>query len=177
MTISASLMADEGGFERGGAEFERLYRGHQARLLAVARRLARHEEKAEDLVSEAFLRAFNGFDRFRGEASFGTWIHRILVNLLYDSRPESHAEIPETLPAGVGRSDPQVLFEARRIGARIDEALGRLSPNQRQVFLMKEFEGARHARIAGRLGFSESTSKVHYFHALKRLREELHDLV
>jgi RNA polymerase sigma-70 factor (ECF subfamily) len=170
-------MDEEGRSDRGAEEFERLYRGQRPRLLAVARRLARNEEKAEDLVSETFLRAFTHFGRFRGEAAFGTWVHRILVNLLYDARPESHAEIPETFAAGAGRSDPHLLYESRRIAARIDEALGRLSPHQRQVFLMKEFEGERHAGIAARLGFSESTSKVHYFNALKRLKEELHDLV
>lgn len=177
MTTSACFMVDEAGTGRETAEFERLYRGHQPRLLAVARRLARHEDKAEELVAETFLRAFKGFNRFRGEAAFGTWLHRILVNLLYDSRPEPHAELPETLPAGAGWGDPQILFEARRIGCRIDEALGRLSPNQRQVFLMKELEGARHTEIAARLGFSAATSKVHFFNALRRLREELHDLV
>ncbi len=157
-------------------DFARLYAEHLDRLRAAAWRLTRSHDRTEDLVAEAFARAFEKFASFRGESAFGTWLHRILLNLVYDSTERATEEVSESLRASRG-CEPDARFEARHAAARIDEALGRLSRSQREVFLMKELEGRKHAEIAARLGIAENTSKVHYFHAVKRLREELHDLV
>lgn len=157
-------------------EFAALYRTHRVRLHRLALKLTGRPDKADDLVSEAFLRAWRAYGKFRGEAAFGTWMHRILTNLVYDMPTHREDELPPDLPA-VSGSSPHADAEASMVRVRIDEALAVLSPAQRQVFLLREIEGLRHAAIGARLGISESTSKVHYFHALKRLREELHDLV
>jgi RNA polymerase sigma-70 factor (ECF subfamily) len=158
------------------ADFGRLYVEHRDRLLRVASGLTGSSDRADELVAEAFARAFQAFGAFRNEASFGTWIHRILLNLVYDGGKRREEELPESV-AGARSRDPEVRAEAREIGARIDVAVGRLSRMQREVFLMRELDDLRHAEIAARLEISESTSKVHYFHAVRRMREELHDLV
>ena len=62
--------------------FERLYRAHVGRVYAVCRRMARDEVEAEDLTQEAFVRAWQKLDKFRGDAQFGTWLHRLTVNLV-----------------------------------------------------------------------------------------------
>lgn len=161
---------------RQRGEFDELYRAHRPKLLKLATRLTGQADRAEDIVSEAFLRAFKAYDRFRGEASFGTWMHRILTNLVFDAKPRYEDELPEDGPRATG-PDPEVQAEASDIRVRIDRALTRLTSSQRQVFLLRELEGRKHAYIAAELGITESTAKVHYFHALRRLREELHDLV
>ncbi len=157
-------------------EFAELYRTHRVQLHRLALRLTGEADRAEDIVSEAFLRAWRAYGKFRGEAAFGTWMHRILTNLVYDRPARRELELPEHLPA-TGGPDPHDRAEASLVRERIDEALAVLTPSQRQVFLLRELEGKKHAAIGAALGISESTSKVHYFHALKRLREELHDLV
>lgn len=164
-----------GEMERNAA-FAELYRAHRVRLHRLALKLTGRPDRADDLVSEAFLRAWRAYGKFRGEAAFGTWMHRILTNLVYDTPVRREEELPQELPA-VSGSDPHADAEASLVRIRIDEALAVLSPSQRQVFLLRDVEGLRHAAIGARLGISENTSKVHYFHALKRLREELHDLV
>lgn len=156
--------------------FTALYREHRDQVLAWARRFVGSGVEAEDLAAETFTRAWRNFGRFRGEAAFSTWLYSILRNLVYDRREPVQAEL-EAERHETERAPTEALAESRFIGARIDEAIGRLSPQQRQVFLLREFEGLKHAEIARRLGISESTAKVHYFQALKRLREELHDLI
>lgn len=174
-SVGSTGIEAHGELERN-AEFAELYRTHRVRLHRLALKLTGRPDRADDLVSEAFLRAWRAYGKFRGEAAFGTWMHRILTNLVYDTPARREDELPPDLPA-VSGSNPHADAEASLVRVRIDEALAVLSPSQRQVFLLRDVEGLRHAAIGARLGISESTSKVHYFHALKRLREELHDLV
>lgn len=157
------------------AEFEALYRRHRDGLKNVAWKLTRSEEKAEDLVAEAFARAWEGFKDFRSESSFGTWIYRIVMNLIYDQKRDR--SVPLEVEVVSGRHEPDLIAEGREIGVRIDQALTRLSPQERSVFLHRELDGMKHAEIARKMGIAESTAKVTYFHALKKLKEELHDLV
>lgn len=157
--------------------FGALYEEHHARLRGAAFQLTGSSDRADDLVSEAFARAWEHFGGFRGEAAFSTWIHRILLNLVYSlGRPRDLA-LDENMPlADRGRPGPHVRAEASEIGARIDLAITRLSPMQREVFLLRELDDMKHAEIAAKLKIAEGTSKVHYFNALKRLKEELNDL-
>ncbi|MEK8023863.1 MAG: sigma-70 family RNA polymerase sigma factor [Candidatus Hydrogenedentota bacterium] len=157
--------------------FGRLYRENRDRLRGAAFRLTGSDDRADELVSEAFTRAWEHFGRFRGEASFSTWIHRILLNLVYSIGRAREFTLHEDLPiADEHRHGPHAQAEASEIRTRIDLALAELSPMQREVFLLREFEDMKHAEIAAKLGMAESTSKVHYFHAVKRLKEKLHDL-
>lgn len=156
-------------------EFENLYLLHREKMRRLAWKLTRSEDKADELVSEAFARAWEGFGKFRSESSFGTWIYRILTNLVYDLGRSKDAVLQIEVESG--RATPEAFAEAREIGTRIDAAVGKLSQQERAVFIHREIDGFRHAEIARRLGITESTSKVHYFHALAKLREELHDLL
>ncbi|RMH59582.1 MAG: RNA polymerase sigma factor [Candidatus Hydrogenedentota bacterium] len=163
--------------EAAAREFEARYRELKPRLFATALKMTRSSDQAEEVVAEAFYRAWRSFDRFRGEAAFGTWIHRILMNVVFDTaKRKREEEWEERSEKAEHHWEPEVHFEAAEIRIRIDSALGVLTPLQRQVFLMKEFEGMKHREIAEKLGIAEGTAKVHYFHALARLREELDDL-
>src|SRR5262245_52807905 len=86
-----------------GPAFEELLRTHSGRLLAVTRRLLSNDEDARDAVQDAFLSAFRSIDRFDGQASLGTWLHRIAVNAaltkLRTRRRHPEKRIEDLLPA------------------------------------------------------------------------------
>lgn len=150
--------------------------------LERARRLAWRlvggdEAAAEDVAQDAFVRAYRGLDRFRGEASLETWFYRILLREAHNYRRWralrelwgglSSQEGPDPAPAPPG--DP---FLRRRIG----EAFEGLSRRQREAFVLVHEEGFTMREAAELLGRSEGTVKTHVRRALETLRRELGDL-
>jgi len=153
--------------------FERLYRAHVNRVHALARRMLNPDEAAE-ATQDVFVRAWQKIGSYRGEAAFGTWLHRLAVNVLLGRRQvlklerERHLEDDsalETIPARVTRtSDLSVDFEA---------ALGRLPAGARQVFVLHDVEGYRHEEIAEFLGVTTGTTKAQLHRARMLLRGHL----
>jgi len=166
--------ADVGRAAAGDQDaFERLYRGHVGRVYSLAVRMAGPGE-ADDLTQEVFIRAWNKLDTFKGEAQFGTWLHRLAVNHILSRRTvlrrweERHAS-GDTL---LGR----ILAPRQRAsGARLDlEGALRLLPSRaRQVFVLFDVEGYGHEEIAEALGVSVGTSKSQLHRARMLLRERL----
>ena len=153
--------------------FERLYRAHVNRVHALARRMLSPDEAAE-ATQDVFVRAWQKIGSYRGEAAFGTWLHRLAVNVLLGRRQvlklerERHLEddgVLETIPARVARtSDLSVDFEA---------ALERLPAGARQVFVLHDVEGYQHDEVARLLGIAEGSSKSLLHKARMRLRTHL----
>jgi RNA polymerase sigma-70 factor (ECF subfamily) len=150
--------------------FERLYRGHVGRIHALARRMV-GEDIAEDLTQEVFLRAWQKLGSFRGEARFGTWLHRLAVNHLLsrreterkrDARSVPGDRIMDHVPAPVRRSSGAALD--------LEEAIARLPPGAREVFVLYDVEGYGHEEIAGQVGISVGTSKSQLHRARMLLR-------
>ena len=135
------------------------------------------EAAAEDVTQEAFVKAYQAFDRFRGEASLETWFYRILVRQAHNYRRwravrtlwqrEGEEEFPDPTPAVQG--DPGL----RR---RIAQALERLSRRQREAFVLVHLEGFTVQECADFLGKPSGTVKSHLHRALVKLRAELADL-
>jgi RNA polymerase sigma-70 factor (ECF subfamily) len=152
--------------------FERLYRGHVGRVYALAVRLAGVGE-ADDLTQEVFIRAWSKLGTFKGEAQFGTWLHRLAVNHILSrrtvlkKREERHA----------GETLLERIFAPRQKtpGTRLDlEAALRMLPRRaREVFVLYDVEGYGHDEIAAALGVSVGTSKSQLHRARMLLREQL----
>jgi RNA polymerase sigma-70 factor, ECF subfamily len=153
--------------------FERLYRGHVGHVYALALRMAGADE-AEDLVQEVFIRAWSKLGTFKGEARFGTWLHRLAVNHILSRRAVSRKREARRVPwEGVlGRL---VAPKKRASGAALDleQALERLPTRARQVFVLYDVEGWPHEEVAEALGVSVGTSKSQLHRARMLLREEL----
>ena len=167
---------------------ERWRRGDEAAATALVRRHARAVarflgaagagDEVDDLVQEAFFRAFRGLDRFRGGASFRTWVTTIAANALTDLRRrrgrrpvlalEGHDVADET-------EDPHGALLARDVEARVAAEVARLPPMQRDVFLMRAQQGLDYAEIADALATSVGAARVHYHQAVKRLKKALAD--
>lgn len=152
------------------AAFERIYRTHGERMKSIAFNHLGNVSDAEDAVQETLLKVHRAAASFTGEASFSTWMYRILINTCYDAlrrrkrRPEETAI--EEMP--LERSTPGV-DDAKRITLR--KLLGTLTEQRRTVFTLFEIEGLSHAEIASILGITEGNSKWILFSTKKQLQE------
>ena len=155
--------------------YERLYALHGARMKNLARNLVGNPVDAEDAVQETFLKVHRSIASFRGQSSFITWTYRILINTCYDAR-RSRRRKKEVANED---SEESPGLEPRAPGAHpalrmaLERALAKLTQHQRDVFLLYEVEGFRHAEIAGMLAMTETASKNTLFQAKKNLRQML----
>jgi RNA polymerase sigma-70 factor (ECF subfamily) len=156
-----------------GRAFERLYRSHVARIHSLVRRMM-GPDHADDVAQDVFVRAWHKLSTFRGEAAFGTWLHRLAVNVILARRT--------TLGTERGRYDdsedalavvPSRPGPALELSLDFEEAIGRLPDGARQVFVLHDIEGYRHEEIADMLGIVAGTSKSQLHHARMALRKHL----
>jgi len=157
--------------------YERLYHLQGARMKNLARNLLGTQNDAEDAVQETFLKVQRSIASFRGQSSFVTWTFRILVNTCHDMRRRSvRRKEDASQEVSEGFSSPP---ESRAPGAHpslrlaLERAIATLTQRQRDVFLLYEVEGFRHAEIAGMLEITETVSKNTLFYAKKSLRQLL----
>lgn len=150
------------------AAFEQLYRLHGDRLKSIAWHILGNRQDAEDAVQETFLKLYRAIEGFQAQSSIGTWLCRIAINASHDlarrrRRETGYEEQPRNAPAG-----PQPGLKAA-----LEDALGRIHPRHRMVFLLFEVEGLRHAEIAAVMEIPEGTSKAWLFEARKELKRLL----
>jgi RNA polymerase sigma-70 factor (ECF subfamily) len=155
--------------------YERLYRLHGARMKNVARNLLGSASDAEDAVQETFLKLQRSIASFRGQSSFATWTYRILINTCYDARRSRmrKKEVSGEETEGSPRPEPRSPGAHPSLRLALERALATLTRHQREVFLLYEVEGFRHAEIAAMLAMTETASKNTLFQAKKNLRQIL----
>ncbi len=160
-------------------EFERFVREHYDRAFATAFRILGDKEDAMDAVQEAFLKAWKARSRFRGDASPGTWLHRIVVNCARDilrasiarRRKEVSSEIPEHVVSR--EDDPMQVASRKEMAALVAAAVESLPARQREVFVLRHMEELSIREIADITGMAEGTVKVHLHRAVMALRKVL----
>ena len=152
--------------------FERVYRSTVPRVHALARRLA-GEGAADDLTQEVYLRAWTRLHTFRHESSFGTWLHRLAVNLILTKRRKLQRD-RERQVQGEGLLE-RMSGRIRSPGARLDfeTALATLPPRAKDVFVLHDVEGYKHEEIGDMLGINPGTSKSQLHRARMLMRKVL----
>ncbi len=176
---SSLIEAWRDGDERAATELVRRHAAPLARFLSAAGAGAGAGagEDVEDLVQETFLRAFRRIETFKGVSSFRTWLMTIGSNLLKDSwrrrsrRPEVPLEGQDIVDEA---GDPQGEVVAGDIAARIGAFVQTLPRMQRDVFLLRAQQGMEYEEIASALGTTVGAARVHYHHAIKRLKAMLY---
>ena len=152
--------------------FEDLYRTHLPRVHSLVRRMTAGRD-AEELTQDVFVRAWQKLGTFRGDASFGTWLHRLAVNVVIErfrteqtrrARMHDGEGIFETLSAPPHTRDLGMDFEA---------ALEKLPDGAREIFVLHDVEGHKHHEIGDLLGISVGTSKAQLHRARMMLRRHL----
>lgn len=152
--------------------YERLYKVHGARMKNLARNVLGSPVDAEDAVQETFLKVQRSIASFRGQSSFVTWTYRILINTCYDARRSRlrKKEVANDDSEETPRLEPHAPGAHPTLRMALERALEKLTRHQRDVFLLYEVEGFRHAEIAGMLEMTETASKNTLFQAKKNLR-------
>ncbi len=155
--------------------YERLYAIHGARMKNLARNLLGNPVDAEDAVQETFLKVHRSIAGFRGQSSFVTWTYRILINTCHDARRSRlrKREVANEDSEGSPGIEPRAPGAHPTLRMALERALAKLTQHQRDVFLLYEVEGFRHAEIAGMLEMTETASKNTLFQAKKSLRQML----
>ena len=158
--------------------YERLYSLQGARMKNLARNILGSSTDAEDAVQETFLKVQRSIASFRGQSSFVTWTFRILVNTCYDARrsrlrKNEVAAEDEQHDDAAPRPEPRATVSHPSLRLALERALAKLTRHQRDVFLLYEVEGFRHAEISEMLEITETASKNTLFQAKKNLRQVL----
>ncbi|MCU1352944.1 MAG: polymerase sigma factor [Acidimicrobiales bacterium] len=161
------------------AAFDALVRASYEETYTLAFRLTGNEEDARDVAQEAYLRAFRGIRRFRGDALFSTWMYRITANCAATQmgrrQRHRHDELHDDAPVTDDRPehDPQVAADAGALRERVKLEIEQLPPRLRAVVVLRDIYDLSHGDIARELGISESAAKVRLHRARRRLRERL----
>ncbi len=172
VTDAALIVAWQGGDEQAAAELVRRHARALARFLAGG---GAHEADLDDLVQETFIRAFRAVGKFRGHCQFRTWLLAIGGNVLKDAarRAKRVRVVPLADDLRATEGDPHERTVAGEMEGRLQEGLQRLARMQREVFLLRAQQGLAYEEIAVALGTSPGAARVHYHHAVKRLKEYL----
>jgi RNA polymerase sigma-70 factor (ECF subfamily) len=169
---AALIAAWHGGDEQAAADLVGRHARALARYLAGA---GAPDAEVDDLVQETFIRAFRSVDRFRGQCQFRTWLLTIGGNVLkdYGRRASRRKLMPldETVRDVTG--DPHELAVASEAEARLAAGLKVLPRLQREVFLLRAQQGLEYDEIAAALATTPGAARVHYHHAVRRLKEML----
>lgn len=159
-----------------------LFAAASPRLTAVALRITRSRDVAEDVVQCAFEKALRGANEFRGDAMLTTWLHRIVVNealMWLRSERRRRARIADEAEVEP-RSDPSPSPAERLLSgeatARVREGLGRLGPQDREVLIACHLEGVSYRQYGLRAGLHPAAAKSRAFRARRALRSELRAL-
>ncbi len=170
-----------------GDAFEELLRRHTGQLLAVARRLLSNEEDARDAVQDAFLSAVRSLERFDGQASLGTWLHRIVVNAalskLRSRRRHPEKPIEELLPKFLGDGhqarpprdwpDPSAALLQQETRDAVRRHIEELPEDYRTVLLLRDIEELDTDETARLLDLSPAAVKTRLHRARQALRSLL----
>ncbi len=148
-----------------------LYRLYVKAMFNIAVRMTGNKETAEDVLQEAFIKAFAEIDKLKDEKAFSGWLKRIVINRSIDAMrkekytrlnietfSEQHEEIAEDIDEA---TDPEL----------VHQLIKKLPDGARQVLVMHALEGYKHAEIGIQLGISESTAKTQFFRAKQLLKK------
>ena len=171
--VAAAKAGDRGAFDD-------LVKATYAQTYTLALRLTHNEEDARDVVQEAYLRAYKGLKKYRGDAQFTTWLYRITANCaathLGKGNKHRHDDLDDsadTLEDERPESDPAASADATILRDRVTAALAHLPPRLRAVVVLRDVYDLPHEEIAHELGITEAAAKVRLHRARKQLRERL----
>ena len=177
--------------QRAAGAFRVIMRRHNRRLFRVARVVMRDDSEAEDVVQDAYFRAFTNLGNFRGDSSLATWLTRIALNealgRLRRRRPTVELSALDTegqgdaqvirFPLMPANSDPECAVAQREIRRLIERAIDDLPEAFRIVFVMREIEEMSVEETAGFLNLREATVKTRLHRARRLLRQALGEQV
>lgn len=183
LSLAALESADDrvlvAAFLEGRREaFDVIVERHRRHVYQLCFRFMGNHEDASDLAQDVFVRAFKGLRNFKNEASLGTWLYRVAVNVCLNRRALKRPETEPLDPAQhVDRRLDSPLDRVIRDekAAVVRQAIEKLPPKQRATLVLRVYQELSHEEIATVLGSSVGAVKANFFHALGNLRRYLHE--
>jgi RNA polymerase sigma-70 factor, ECF subfamily len=170
--------------------YDTLVTRHRGRIFAMIRNMIHQEADAWDLAQEVFIKAWQALPRFEAKARFSTWLYRISHNVVYDwtrkRRIESVGELndeifqrdridPASATTPAGGDSPDALMVHGELRGKIEAALAKLSPDHREVVVLKDVQGLSYKEIAEVMGSTLGTVMSRLFYARQKLQVLLKD--
>lgn len=159
----------QGGSARA---FEALYRANVDRVYGLCLRMTGNVSEAEDCTQEAFIQAWNKLDKFRGDSAFGTWMHRIAVNVVLGRIRKSKRERDRIQVAVETASSPASIGDSGEL-RDLSDAIDRLPEGARHVFVLNAVYGYSHEESSDMLGIAVGTTKAQLHRARRLLAQQL----
>lgn len=161
--------------------FERLVRLHEKRVYTLALRMTGDPSDAFDVSQDAFLRLYHSIGSYRGDSAFGTWLYRLTANVATDFLRKRARRQRHEAPLSAGEDgwdipDPQTperALEQSALRESLQDALSELSPEHRQILLLREIGGLSYGEIADALGVEAGTVKSRLARAREQMRLRL----
>ena len=154
--------------------FERLYHAHAPAIHSLARRMLGDEGAAREMVQDIFVRAWERLGSFRGESAFGTWLHRVGVNLILNQLRVAKRDVARFIEDepedGVPAAAPASGVDER---IDLDAAIARLPAGARAAFVLHDIQGYAHDEIARMLGLAPGTIRAQLWRARRQLMRHL----
>jgi RNA polymerase sigma-70 factor, ECF subfamily len=163
------------------AAFERLVERYYQRIDRLAQQVVRHPMAAEDITQECFLRAYRALPRFRGEASFYSWLYRITINLCLNYLRRQAHQVSTAQDSEVSAppvvDDPSVVLETQERERLIRSAIDTLPAHYRVAIILRDMEGLSYQEIADILSIPLGTVKSRINFAKRLLRKALRPML
>ena len=176
-TLSAYTADPDVGLAAAGDRraFERLYGQHVNRMFSLCARMVNDRTRAEELTQDVFVRAWEKLTLFRGESAFGTWLHRLTVNVVLNDRKSEGRQRSRFDDDDEGDGIDGLAARPTAPGDRMDleMAIGKLPRGARRVFTLHDVEGYKHEEIAEMLGVTTGATKAQLHRARMLLRKAL----
>lgn len=154
----------------------KLYRQYCDGMYGVAIRFLKNPDDAEDVLQEAFIKAFQRIDQFKGEVTFGAWLKRIVINGSIDFLKSKHQKTVELNEGHIHLVDDDDWTVEEGISIEeIKDAVENLPEKYRYVVQLFLMEGYDHNEISGILGISETASRTRLLRGKMKLKETLKD--
>jgi RNA polymerase sigma-70 factor (ECF subfamily) len=154
--------------------FELLYRTHATAVLTLCRRMVRDDVDARELLQDVFVRAWERLTSFKGQSAFGTWLHRLAVNVVLERLRVARRDADRHLS-----DEDEAVFGGHTIAGDIETrmdletALETLPAGARTVFVLHDMEGYSHDEIAQMTGIAAATARVQLWRARRALMKRM----
>lgn len=161
--------------------FEKLVLAYEKNVYNIALRMTGNSEDASDMTQEAFIKAYNSLQSFRGDSKFSVWLYRIATNVCLDflrsrsRKPTVSLSVEDNegedvqLDVADESQSPELLLDRQMTRESVRRGLETLLPEYRQILLLREIQGLSYDEISQALGLEVGTVKSRIFRARKKL--------
>ncbi|WP_167615942.1 RNA polymerase sigma factor [Maribellus sediminis] len=163
--------------KKGDAKAQyKLYKLYSKGMYNLAVRMTNNQSMAEDVLQDAFIKAFGEINKLKNEKAFGGWLRRIVANLCIDASRKKKLFLTDMESLNESELEESVEVDDTVEPEQIHALIKKLPDGAREILVLRALEGYKHAEIGEQLGISESTAKTQFFRAKQLLAKMINEL-